>query len=76
MTLEQKSQAINTWLRYHSDYQVTLSFLSLYGCLEIKILHKQKILHMWIGDTLEKRLDEVIFFLRIEEPGDEQKTQQ
>ncbi len=64
MSIEKKAHFINSWLRYHSDYQVTIEFLSLYGTIEIKITRKGDYVRMWIGDTLEKRLDEVIAYLR------------
>jgi hypothetical protein len=64
-SIEQKSRALNGWLRLHTDYKVTLSFAELYGCLEISLLQKGQYVHIWIGDTLEKRLDEVLAFLAI-----------
>lgn len=65
--IEQKHLTLNTWLRRHPSYQVILRFLSLYGCCEIEVLYEGERQHLSWGDTLEKRLDEVLKFLGIEE---------
>jgi hypothetical protein len=65
--LELQAQRINRWLRYHTDYQVQINFLSLYACIDVRIERKETLVKSWIGSTLEKRLDEVIRFLHIED---------
>lgn len=68
-SIENKQRRINWWLRHHTDYQVTIHLYSVYGCIDIVIEHNGEHIKSWIGDTLEKRLDEVIMFLNIDEYG-------
>lgn len=64
--IEQKQQKINAWLRRHADWQVTIRLNSLYGCVQIQAEHGGKVAQSWMGNSLEKRLDEVIEFLGID----------
>ena len=65
--LEQQTQRINTWLRYHTDYQVQINFLDLYACIGTRIFKHGELVKSWIGATLENRLSEIIAFLKIDE---------
>ncbi len=69
--LEQQAQLINHWLRYHTDYQVQINFLSLFACIDVRIEKDGMLVKSWIGATLEKRLGEVIKFLEIERRNNE-----
>lgn len=70
--IEAKQRKINTWLRYHTDYQVTIHLHSLYGCIQATVERNGKWEASWIGNTLEKRLDQVIEYLKIDEVGHDQ----
>lgn len=64
--IEAKQQKVNAWLRYHPDWQVTIHLNSLYGCVQVQVEHGGKCVQSWIGNTLEKRMDEVMGYLGIE----------
>lgn len=60
MTLEEKARAINTWLRYHPDYTVTLDLFTIYACMKVEITRKGICQASDWGATLEHRLDYVL----------------
>lgn len=64
--IEEKQKKINWWLRHHTDYQVIIHLYSLYGCIQATVERNGKWEASWIGNTLEKRLDQVIEYLKIE----------
>lgn len=66
-TIEQKHSMINCWLRHHPDHQVLLRFCGIYGCAEIEVIRGNERIHLSWGNTLEKRLDEVLRFLGLSE---------
>jgi hypothetical protein len=62
---EMQQQRINRWLRYHTNYQVTINLYALYGCISVEVKRDSEQVLYRIGTSLSKRLDEVILFLDI-----------
>ena len=79
--IETKQSRINYWLRHHTDYDVVYHFNGTYGCVHITIVKNLHIergdgerssysyehVKSWAGQSLEKRLDQVIAYLKIDE---------
>lgn len=54
-----KLKRLRDWLRYHSDYEVTIQVWGLYGCFVVTLSHRGNVIHTTMGETLVKRLDNV-----------------
>lgn len=71
--IEIQQRRINHWLRYHTDYQVTIHLNTVYGCIDVQITKDNEHIKAYIGNNLAKRFDEVIKFLKIDEWEGEKK---
>lgn len=60
MSILEKVKFLNSWLRYHSDYRITIDLYDIYACLVVRIFHKKEQVAIDWGNTLEHRLDYAI----------------
>lgn len=49
-------EQIREWLRMHGDYDVVIDLWALYGCYEVKLLLRGKVIDSDLGRTLTRRL--------------------
>lgn len=70
MEIQKKIEKINSWLRYHTEYEVIINLCDMYACISIRLkeAHKNEYSILFdIGDTLDKRLDSVLKWIEKKE---------
>lgn len=64
-TCAETAHALNTWLRYNTDYGIRINLVDIYGTIGVDILFKGETIGRNVGTTLLARLKWAMTFLEI-----------